>query len=157
MNNSDVNPQKNPQNMEKVAAEYKNLDVKIKEIPQLLEDFKIVKPNASMAPFKTGICWFVWSVIFVVVAAFATVYLVCANGLCVKSCNNMVLVSLFVLGFAVFVILGLLKLLIGMQKQANAVYDKELEMFDRYRKMMLERRIKDEDGLRKLYFDSLKQ
>lgn len=156
MSNSEVKPQDSQTKMD-VSIEYKEIDSKIEGIPALLDKFRIERPDASKSPFTTSSCWFVWSVIFIVAAAFATVYLVCANGLCEKSCNNLVLVSMFVLGFSAFVIFGLLKLLVGMQKQSNAMYTKELEMFDCYRKMMLERKIKDEDALRNIYFEKLKK
>ena len=155
MSNSEVKPQDSQTKVD-FSKEYKEIDSKIEGIPALLDKFRIEKPDASKSPFTTSSCWFVWSVIFVVAAAFATVYLVCANGLCEKSCNNLVLVSLFVLGFAAFVIFLLKNVLTGMQNRANAVYDKELEMYDHYRKSMLERKIKDEDALRKKYFDNLK-
>ena len=154
MSNSEVKPQDSQTKVD-VSKEYKEIDSKIEGIPALLDKFKIEKPDASKSPFNTGICWFVGAVVVVVAAALATVYLVCANGLCDKSCNNLVLVSLFVLGFAAVVIYILYKVLSGMQNNANAMYDKELGMYDYYRKSMLERKIKDEDALRKKYFDNL--
>ena len=155
MSNSEVKPQDSQTKVD-FSKEYKEIDSKIEGIPALLDKFKIEKPDASKSPFAISSCWFVWVVIVIVAAALATVYLVCANGLCEKSCNNLVLVSLFVLGFAAFVIFLLKNVLTGMQNRANAVYDKELEMYDHYRKSMLERKIKDEDALRKKYFDNLK-
>lgn len=69
------------------------------------------------------------------------------------SCNNVVLICLLVLGFAAFVIFALGKVLQKCMNITNDRYNRQLDMFDCYRKLMLERRIKDEDALRKIHFN----
>ena len=133
------------------------IDKDIKGIPCVLNDFSINAPVGTEYSCNKAAAWIVAAVLVVASMAFVTVYMVCANGLCEKSCNNLVFVSMFVLGFATVVILALLKLLMGMRKQANEKFNKHMEVYNSYRKMMVERKIKDEDELRKLYFDSLKK
>ncbi len=128
----------------------KETDNKIKSIPTTLAGYGINAPNAADYSCKNTAYVIVAATLCVVGAALFTVYKVCANGLCEMSCNNLVFVSMFVLGFAAFVIFGLLKLLARMHKQANDLYNKNLEMYDSYRKIMLERKIKEEDKLMKM-------
>ena len=131
------------------------IDERISEIPALLEKFKIKEPEDRKFSTSKSILWFFPCVLLIVAAVLVAVCFVVTrysshNGI---SCNNVVLICLLVLGFAAFVIFVLGKVLQKCMNITNDRYNRQLDMFNCYRKLMLERRIKDEDALRKIHFN----
>lgn len=131
------------------------IDERIAEIPALLEKFKIKEPEDRKFSTSKDILWFVPCVLLIVLAALVAVCFVISRGLSHDgiSCNNVVLICTLVLGFAAFVIFALGKVLQKCMNITKDRYDRQLDMFDCYRKLMLDRRIKDEDVLRKIHFN----
>ena len=131
------------------------IDERIAGIPALLNNFKINEPDAGKYSTTKYVLWFVACVLLIVLASLVAVCFVVTRGLSHDgiSCNNVVLICLLVLGFAAFVIFALGKVLQKCMNITNDRYNRQLDMFDCYRKLMLERRIKDEDALRKIHFN----